>query len=115
MKTDCIYQRTSAPQDERPRRVTGQYLAKNRLSARDRARLAAGMVDGRVKVKDWTVRQTARLCRVSEPYVVAARKLPPAPESLAEHLARATSAEWLEAARTVGVAAVWDRMVLPLL
>jgi transcriptional regulator with XRE-family HTH domain len=65
MKTGCIYQGTSTPQDERPRHVTGQYLAKNRLSARDRARLAAGVIDGRITVGSLTARQTARLCRVS--------------------------------------------------
>jgi hypothetical protein len=46
--------------------------------------------------------------------VAAARRPPPAPESLAEHFARATPAEWLEAARTVGVTTVWDRMIAPL-
>jgi hypothetical protein len=112
-KSQSIYQGTPTPQDP-ARCVTGQYLCKNRLSARDRARLAAGIIDGQIKVQNLTVRQTAKLCRVCEPYVAAVRRQPPVPESLAEHFARATPAEWLEAARTIGVGAVWDRMIAPL-
>jgi len=113
MKTQPIYQGTPAPQ-EPARQITGQFLARNRLNARDRARLAAGIIGGQITIRNLTVRQTAKLCRVSQPYVAEARRPPPAPESLAEHFARATPAEWLEAARTVGVAAVWDRMIAPL-
>jgi hypothetical protein len=113
MKTQSIYQGTPTPQ-EPTRHVTGQYLAKNRLNGHDRARLAAGIIDGQVTIRSLTVRQTAGLCRVSEPRVAAVRRAPAAPESLAEHFVRSTPAEWLEAARAVGVAAVWDRMILPL-
>jgi hypothetical protein len=113
MTTQAIYQEAPTPQDP-ARCVTGQYLSKNRLSARDRARLAAGIIGGQIKVQNLTVRQTAKLCRVSEKYVGAVRRPPPAPESLAEHFVRATPAEWLEAARTIGAAAVWDRMIVPL-
>jgi hypothetical protein len=115
MKTQqVIYQEVPAPQGSPARQVTGQYLAKNRLNARGRARLAADIIGGEVTVRDLTVRQTARLCRVSEPYVAAVRRLSAAPESLAEHFARSTPAEWLEAARAVGIGAVWDRMIAPL-
>jgi hypothetical protein len=113
MKTDLIYQETPTPQ-EFSRLVTGQFLAKNRLNARDRARLAARIIDGQVKIQNLTIRQTARLCRVSEPYVTDARRPPAKPESLAQHFARATPAEILEAARTLGPAVVWQRMVEPL-
>jgi len=109
-----IYQPDPTPQDDPTRHVTGQYLAKNRLNARGRARLAAGVTDGQVKIRSLTVRQAARLCRVSEPYVTAARKPPAAPETLAEHFVRATPAEWLEAARTIGPAVVWESMIAPL-
>jgi hypothetical protein len=114
MKTDVIHHGTSTPQDEPTRHVTGQYLAKNGLTARDRARLAADIIDGQVKIRNLTIRQTAWLCRVSVPCVSDASRPPAAPESLAEHFARATPAEWLEAARAVGPAAVWDRMIAPL-
>jgi hypothetical protein len=113
MKTGVIYQTTPTPQDE-PTRVTGQYLAKNRLNARDRARLAAGIIDGQLTLQNLTIGQAAKLCRVCVPYIADVRRPPPAPESLAEHFARATPAEWLEAARAVGVVTVWDRMIAPL-
>jgi hypothetical protein len=113
MKTDVIHQENPTPQDS-VRDVTGQFLAKNRLNARGRARLAAGIIDGQVKIRNLTIRQTARLCRVSQPYVTAARRPPAAPETLAEHFVRATPAEILEAARTLGPAVVWQRMVEPL-
>ena len=112
-KSPLIYRQAPTSQGN-PRQVSGQFLARNRLNARDRARLAAGIIGGQVTIRNLTVRQTARLCGVSEPYVAAARRPPPAPESLAEHFARATPAEWLEAARTVGVTTVWDRMIAPL-
>jgi hypothetical protein len=111
--TKVIYQGTSTPQDEPTHHVTERYLARNRLNARDRA-LAAGIIRGEVKIRSLTLGQTARLCRVSAPYVAAVRTPPPAPESLAEHFVRSTPAEWLEAARTVGIGAVWDRMISPL-
>jgi hypothetical protein len=113
-KTDVIYQGIPTPQDEPTHHVSGQYLAKNRLNARDRARLAAGIVNERVKIRNLTVGQVARLCRVSVPYVADARKPPAKPESLSEHFARSTPDERLECARTIGPAAVWDHMIAPL-
>jgi hypothetical protein len=113
-KTDVIYQEIPTPQ-ETTRHVTGQYLAKNRLKARDRARLAVGIIDERVRIQNLTVGQVARLCRVSVPYVTDARRPPAKPESLAELFSRATPAEWRECARTIGPAKIWDHMVMPLL
>ncbi len=115
MKTDVIYQRIPAPQDEPTRHVTsGQYLAKNRRDARGRARLAADIIGDRVKIRSLTVGQAARLCRVSRPYVTDARRPPAKPESLAEHFARSTPDERLECARIIGPAAIWDSMINPL-
>jgi hypothetical protein len=114
MKTDVIYRGTPTPQGS-ARHVTGQYLAKNRLNARDRARLAVGIIDERVKIQKLTVGQVARLCRVSVPYVTDARRPPAKSESLAERFARSTPDEWRECARTIGPAKVWDHMVMPLI
>ena len=36
-------------------------------------------------------------------------------ETLAEHIARSSSAERVEAARTVGIDALWDSMILPVI
>jgi hypothetical protein len=53
------------------RRVTGQYLAKNRLTARARAQLAADIVSGKVVIdaSTLTVGQIIRLCRSNLVYV----------------------------------------------
>jgi hypothetical protein len=53
--------------------VTGQYLSKNQLSKRARARLAADIISGKAGVIDHTVKQLAVLCRVSAPYIAEAR------------------------------------------
>jgi hypothetical protein len=74
MKTDAIYQGTKLPQDEPTRRViTGQYLAKNRLSDRARARLAADLLDGRADLGPLTAKQVVALCRAKQARVDAAR------------------------------------------
>jgi hypothetical protein len=44
-KTRSIYQEITTAQGELPRHITGKYLNRNPLNARDRARLAA---DGRI-------------------------------------------------------------------
>ena len=51
MKTDVIYRGTPTPQGS-ARHVTGQYLAKNRLNARARARLANEIREGRAEITD---------------------------------------------------------------
>jgi hypothetical protein len=115
MKTQSIYQGTPTPQ-EPARHVTGQYLAKNRLNARDRARLAAGIIGGQVTVRNLTVRQTARLCRVSETYVAA---LKATTDRRADLLVRdwnaATDAERIEFARRVGVDRIFDGAIAPVI
>ena len=92
--------------------VSGQFLSKNKLCARGRARLAAEILAGHVQVDDLTIRQTAGLCRVSVPYVTAACRHKS--ESLAEHFARSTPEEWQQCARLVGPARIWDQMLSPL-
>jgi hypothetical protein len=70
------------------RRVTGQYLAKNRCSKRARAQLAADILAGKVMVSGLTIKQLAALCRVSVPYVTEARNRARRPD-YATRLARA--------------------------
>src|SRR5262245_52620119 len=53
--------------------VSGQFLAKNKLSARERAKLAADLCAGKATITGLTMKQAARLCRVCTPYVVEAR------------------------------------------
>lgn len=115
-RTEAVYQKIPSPQKEPYPVVTGQYLAKNHLTARDRARLAAAIVDERVKIKDLTACQAARLCRVPLYYVNEARR-PAAPprESLAQMFARSTSKERREMARSAGVDLIWDELIQPLI
>ena len=114
MKTDAVYHEAPSQQDEL--HVTGQFLAKNKLNKRARARLATDILNGRRKIRGLTVTQAARLCRVSVPYINAARRPPARPrESLAQMFARSTSAEKREMARSAGVDLIWDELIQPLI
>jgi hypothetical protein len=116
----------SASTPQRPaRQVTGQYVAKAHLGRRQRAALAAGLANGSVTIFPLTVRQAATLVQVPVLDVTRARRAngnghangngKPDGETLAQHLARSTPAELQEAARTVGVDAIWDRMISPII
>ena len=116
MKAQVIYQETPTSQGDPARQVSGQFLARNRLNARDRARLAAGIIGGEVTIQDLTVRQTARLCRVSEPYVAAVRRPPPsACDLLVRDWNAATGAERIEFARRIGVDRIFDGAIAPVI
>jgi hypothetical protein len=54
--------------------VTGQFLAKNRLSKRARAQLAADILAGRAMVVDLTIKQVSVLCRASLHHIAEARE-----------------------------------------
>jgi hypothetical protein len=100
------------------RKISGRFLSHNRLSARERARLAADIFRARVDLHNLTVRQVSKICRVSVPYVHDALTDVPAkitpPEALVRRFRNATPAELLECARAVGPAHVWDTMIAPL-
>jgi hypothetical protein len=71
-KTSVIYQENQSPQDDEPvRQVTGTYLAKNWLSARERAQLAADIIDRRATIdaSTLTVGQISKICRANRIYV----------------------------------------------
>jgi|RhiMetdeSRZDD1v2_1073273.scaffolds.fasta_scaffold161762_1 hypothetical protein len=53
--------------------VTGQYLSKNHLDARGRAKLAADLLDGRAILGPLTAKQIIALCRTKPAHVTAAR------------------------------------------
>jgi hypothetical protein len=83
---------------------------------RDRARMAADVYDAGQPIARPTLAQAAFAYRVPLAAVLRARnghnkKTQP---TLAEHLANATPAERVEAARAIGVDRVWDEMILPL-
>jgi hypothetical protein len=68
-----LYRPTTTSAATAVRYVTGQFLAKNRLCKRDRAKLAADILARKVAVIDLTAKQLAGLCRVSSPYIAEAR------------------------------------------
>ncbi len=93
------------------RRVSGQYLAKNRLGARERARLAADIIGGRAEVADLTVAQTIALCRSNRVYVAEARDPGRSDRLRQRRLERAWEAVdpdcRAEFCRVIGVEQVW--------
>ena len=135
-KTQDIYHGSLARQDEPIPPIRGRWLAHTKWSASERALLMADLHLNRLTLTSPTIRQCAGLGRVCVPYIRAAIDISDdqaartavlhgdctvldagkadASETLAEHFARATPAEWLECARTVGPAVIWDEMIAPL-
>ncbi len=135
MKTASIYQEKPSPQDD-PLTISGRDIAHGKRTAAERSFLAANLHRNRTVLFSPTVKQCAALVGVCVPYVAAAVAIAKdyakreavlagevtlldaakalTSESLAEHFARATPTEWLDAARVIGPAVIWDRMVAPL-
>ena len=78
--------------------VTGQFLAKNRLRKRDRAKLPADVIARKVVVVDLTASQLATLCRVW-PRLAAAR--PRCPGCCVTGKPRTTRPAWRSRAQSV--------------
>jgi hypothetical protein len=103
------------------RRVSGRYLAHNRLNARGRAQLAADILAGRVQVDGatLTVGQAAKLARANRVYVDEARF----PGRVKSHQLKVFTALFeaigpsarAEACREIGVERVWDALSRALL
>ena len=108
--------------------ISGQSIAKSKWNAQTRAVRAAKWRLGQASIKP-TTKLAAAVFGVSVQLVNSAiaeigtdaeygRWLneldPPDSESLEAHLRRATPEEWLEAARAIGPAAIWDLMIAPI-
>jgi hypothetical protein len=101
--------------------ITGQYLAKAHLTRRQRAKLAAALSSGTAVLAPMTVKQAAAVAQVPVLDVTEARRngkphgngRSNGHETLAEHFARTTAVERLEAARIIGPAQLWDTMISP--
>lgn len=108
MKTPVIY--VPSPQGE-SRHVTGQYLAKNQLNARGRAKLAADLIDGDVVLGPLTAKQIIKLCRANRVYVADARFPDRVKQRQQKKLAAVFDAigpdARAEACRTIGIERVW--------
>jgi hypothetical protein len=88
--------------------VSGQYLAKNRLRPRDRAKLAADILARKAVVVDLTASQLAALCRVCPAYVAEARGRTPATTRLLREWNAADHKVRVAFARAVGAERVFD-------
>jgi hypothetical protein len=88
--------------------VSGQYLAKNRLLKKNRAKLAVDILNGKILVTNFTVRQLAELCRITAPTIYAARRPPAA--ALSKAWDKATKCERAEFVRP-RTESVWSALV----
>src|SRR5215469_8028031 len=96
------------PTLERPvLRITGQYLARAHLTRKQRAEIAAALVDGTVQLSPPTTKQAAMVAGVSPVEVTKVRRngsgkprrngaSRASTETLAEHIARCSPAERVE-------------------
>ena len=119
-KTSVIYQRDQSPQDEPTRGVTGQYLVRNDLDARGRARLAADIIDRRLTVDATTLtaKQVTALARANVRYVSEVRF----PDRVKRRQLKKFAAVFdaigpdarAEACRTIGIERVWNALIAAL-
>jgi hypothetical protein len=108
---------TTASLGSHPRQLSGTFLARNKLSTRTRARLAAAILDQQATVTRLTVRQIADLCRVSVSSITVARSgrgRKPADLTLARMWGRATPEQRLEFIRRAGPDEVWTALAAAL-
>jgi hypothetical protein len=132
-----LYRPSTPPTTATIPAITGRNLAHGHRTSTECAFIGRDLHLNRTQLTSPTLKQCAALAGVSVRYIAAAvtisddpaaqsavlagrvalldaaRATPP--ESLAAHFARSTPADWLEAARTVGPAAVWDHMITPLI
>jgi hypothetical protein len=100
--------------------LTGQYLAKNKLDARARARLAADIIAGNASIdtSTLTVGQLINLCRANKLYVGEARF----PDRMKRRQQKKFAAVFdaigpdarMEACRTIGIERVWAALAAAL-
>jgi hypothetical protein len=112
--------------------VTGRRLSRMKSTPARNAFLAVDLYHGTIRVKAFTVAQVAALAGVNVDYVQRALAASPAEraavltgkaklhqlkagETLASHITRSSPEQLRDAARVVGVNAIWDRMISPML
>ena len=132
-----LYRPTTPPTTTTIPTVTGRNLAHGHRSVLELAFLGNDLRRNHTQLISPTIKQCAALVGVCVPYVAAAVAISDDPaarsavlagrvslfdalkatrdsETLAEHFARSTPEDWLEAARAVGPALIWDHMIAPL-
>jgi hypothetical protein len=94
------------------RQIRGRDLAFSKSKPCIRAKLAADIVAGRVVVVGLTLRQAARLCRISRGSVIEARR--PASETLMKTWTGASPEERRQFIRAVGTESIWNELATAL-
>jgi len=122
LQSPIKYDGKPAPASTAIYRLTGQFVARAHLSRTQRAWLAAALANGTAEVYPLTVKQAAEIARVPVLDITKRRRNGKPSngrgghfESLAEHIARSSPAERLDAGRIVGLDVVWDTMISPVL
>jgi hypothetical protein len=129
-----LYISDAIPRNNTSITITGRGIARSDHSKPARAFLAADLHLGHVVLTAPTIVQSALLAGVSRNCVHQALNVsdpktrkrvitgelslwaaakPANDETLAAHLARSSPEEWVEAARAIGVARIWDEMLEP--
>lgn len=125
---------TPQARNVKPAWITGRNIAHARLTAVERAMLAADLHLGRYALIRPTIGQAADLLRVCPPYVAAAKAIAydtrarsgvlsgnvplmvaSRSESLTERYARSSAEERAELTHTAGVDHLWDELIAPAL
>jgi hypothetical protein len=90
-------------------RITGNYLAKNRLSDEARTAIALRLLRGDEPVTEFTVAQVARLCRVPrakiDQHLGRHRTVG---EALVKAFRRASAEERIAFIRSIGIERIWN-------
>lgn len=115
-------------------KISGRNIAHVHRTVAERALLGADLHLDHVELISPTIKQCAILVGVCTQYVAAAVIIADDPavraavlagersilgaakpsETLADHFVRTSPADWLEVARTIGPAVIWDTMISPL-
>ena len=100
---------TIVPSISGPAQITGQFLAKNRLSEAARVAIALRLLRGGETISEPTVAQVSYLCRVPRSKVdVHLRRHRNVGAALAKAFQRASDDERLAFVQAAGIEAVWD-------
>jgi hypothetical protein len=103
-----LYRPPTTPAATAVRHVTGQYVAKTKKSKRERAKLAADILDHKVELTDLTASQVAKICGVGVGSVAKARGRTPSATRLLRDWRAADHEARVAFARAVGAERVFD-------
>jgi hypothetical protein len=93
-------------------RITGSWLAKNRLSEAARVAIALRLLNGNEPVTGLTIAQIARLCRVPRAKIDKHfKRHRNVGEALARAFGRLSSEQQIAFIRAIGIEVTWDALI----